>query len=708
MIWILIFVSIVNVVFGVTVLRRTRNQLAGITFMALEVATAAWALGVAGFMSASTLIAAQLYVNGYYIAAMAIGSGILMFALTDNRKRVSYIVPIVSCLPLAVLLLTLSFMPQMLVEVVGVTGSLTDRVVIHAFPYILYALTFVACYGAALIMMVLHAVRTHGVERRRRCIVVGGVVVTSIFGLIFNLILPWFGQYDFIMIGPLFTIVFSVAVGYSIMRYSTLELKRSFTLSLSYVFSLAFLAILYSFVIGFLGVIFSNLGRDEAAVQLIYIVTALCAAIIFQPVQRYFTLLTEKVFLRNDYNTTDILNQLGIVISESKSLGQLTRTSLSILDTTLYPNGMEFLRSDTHHTGSGKRFDVDYVQLEKLYSGTRFDVLVVDDESSRVAHRLKKNGVAAVIKLQTTYGMVGFILLGDKKSGEPFTTKDIAMLRTFADTLSVAVENSLRYDDIRKFNETLKDNIETATEELRAANKRLKLMDQTKDEFISLTSHQLRTPLTTIKGYLSMLLEGDAGQLSEQQRKLVEEAFNSSQRMVHLISDFLNISRIQTGKFVVELSDANLADILDEEIDQLRVSAKSRDLQLLYDKPANFPVMPIDEGKIRQVMMNFIDNAIYYSPAGSAIHITLSYTASKVEFKVIDQGIGVPKVEQHKLFSKFSRASNAKKQRPDGTGIGLFMAKKVIVALHGAIIFKSEEGKGSTFGFSLNRQKTTH
>ena len=200
-----------------------------------------------------------------------------------------------------------------------------------------------------------------------------------------------------------------------------------------------------------------------------------------------------------------------------------------------------------------------------------------------------------------------------------------------------------------------------------------------------------------------MLLDGDAGKLAPTQRKLLEEAFNSSQRMVHLISDFLNISRIQTGKFVVELSSVNLADILDEEIDQLRIGASSRQINLEYDKPSNFPEMQIDEGKIRQVMMNFIDNAIYYSPGESTIKIILSHTSSTVEFRVIDQGIGVPKAEQHKLFNKFSRASNARKQRPDGTGIGLFMAKKVVVALKGAIIFESVEGKGSTFGFRLNR-----
>jgi signal transduction histidine kinase len=298
--------------------------------------------------------------------------------------------------------------------------------------------------------------------------------------------------------------------------------------------------------------------------------------------------------------------------------------------------------------------------------------------------------------------LIGFLGLGTRTKGA-YNERDVETLAAISTELTVAMQNAVYVQKIQNFNDALKIEVDRATAELRASNQKLKQLDQTKDEFISLTSHQLRTPLTTIKGYISMILDGDVGEVSPQQRKLLEEAFNSSQRMVHLISDFLNISRIQTGKFVIELTDMNLADILDEEIDQLRISATSRKLNLVYDKPSDFPTMPIDEGKIRQVMMNFIDNAIYYSPAGKTITVVLTHTATTVEFKVIDQGIGVPKAEQHKLFAKFSRASNARKQRPDGTGIGLFMAKKVVVALGGAIIFQSEEGKGSTFGFRLNR-----
>jgi len=113
----------------------------------------------------------------------------------------------------------------------------------------------------------------------------------------------------------------------------------------------------------------------------------------------------------------------------------------------------------------------------------------------------------------------------------------------------------------------------------------------------------------------------------------------------------------------------------------------------------------LDETKTRQVIMNFADNAIYYTPNGGHISVNLVETTESVELTVVDDGLGVPKHDQHHMFTKFYRASNAKKARPDGTGLGLFMAKKVIIAQGGAIIFKSEEGKGSTFGFSFPKAK---
>jgi len=263
----------------------------------------------------------------------------------------------------------------------------------------------------------------------------------------------------------------------------------------------------------------------------------------------------------------------------------------------------------------------------------------------------------------------------------------------------VAVQNALRFEEISQFNEQLTQRVDAATTELKDKNRKLRELDEAKDDFISMASHQLRTPLTTVKGYLSMLDDGDIGKLSKKQQEVVELAFASSERMVYLISDLLNASRIDTGKFVIERQPIKLGEVIKSEVEQLVITAKARGLKLVSEFSDDDPTVKLDETKLRQVIMNFIDNAIYYSKSGGEITVKYEVTADTVEMCVVDEGIGVPAAEQDDLFTKFYRAKNAKRVRPDGTGLGLFLAKKVITAQGGSVIFESVEDKGSTFGF---------
>jgi signal transduction histidine kinase len=201
-----------------------------------------------------------------------------------------------------------------------------------------------------------------------------------------------------------------------------------------------------------------------------------------------------------------------------------------------------------------------------------------------------------------------------------------------------------------------------------------------------------------------MVLEGDVGAVKKDQRKMIQQAFDSAEQMVFLIADLLNVSRLQSGKFVIENKPTDLAKLVTSEVDRLEETAKNHGVKLTCRISDGFPTLNIDENKIRQVVMNFIDNAIYYTPSGGSIDVKLEAGSHDITYTVADTGLGVPAAVQHKLFSKFYRADNARKMRPDGTGLGLFMAKKVIVAQGGSIIFKSTEGKGSTFGFSFPRK----
>lgn len=298
------------------------------------------------------------------------------------------------------------------------------------------------------------------------------------------------------------------------------------------------------------------------------------------------------------------------------------------------------------------------------------------------------------VKLLSRHRLVGLMVVGFSQEAAAIAEKERQLLDRLSEAVGIALDNKLLFEENQH-----------VLRQLQKTNEKLKALDETKDEFISMASHQLRTPLTSVKGYLSMVLEGDAGDIAPMQKKLLDQAFVSSQRMVYLIADLLNVSRLRTGKFVIEPVATNLAEVVDGEASQLKQTARARGLELVYDKPENFPKLMLDETKIRQVIMNFMDNAIYYSRPDGKVEVSVKETEQTVEYTVTDNGIGVPKSEQHHLFTKFYRAGNAKKARPDGTGLGLFMAKKVIVAQGGSIIFDSTEGKGSTFGFAFDKTK---
>lgn len=299
-----------------------------------------------------------------------------------------------------------------------------------------------------------------------------------------------------------------------------------------------------------------------------------------------------------------------------------------------------------------------------------------------------RGGVIVINLVRTKDNLYGIFVVGIS-SPPDFTINRIkSFIVWVSDALGIAIDN------IR-----LRTGIQQKTKLLERANAKLVALDETKDDFISMASHQLRTPLTSIKGYISMIIEGDAGKITDDQKKMLDQAYASSQRMVYLISDLLNLSRIRTGKFTIEAKPINLSNLIHQEIEQLQILSSNHGLKLTHSLDSSVPYLDLDETKTRQVIMNFIDNSIYYTPSGGSIHVELKQTPRTVSFTVTDTGIGVPKSEQHQLFTKFFRAHNARRARPDGTGLGLFMAKKVIIAQNGSLIFRSKEGKGSTFGF---------
>lgn len=231
---------------------------------------------------------------------------------------------------------------------------------------------------------------------------------------------------------------------------------------------------------------------------------------------------------------------------------------------------------------------------------------------------------------------------------------------------------------------------------------REKLVQRMKTEFVSIAAHQLRTPLSAVKWSLKMLLDGDEGELTEKQKELMEKTYLSNQRMINLVNDLLNVSRIEEGRFLYELEDVSLKEIIRSIIDSVEPAAARKKLEIIFQgEQKTFPNIKADREKITLAIQNIIDNAIKYSPEKEKIIISLEEDDGFLLVSIKDNGIGIPKSQQARVFQRFFRAGNAVGQETEGTGLGLFISRNIIEAHKGRIWFESQEGKGTTFYFTI-------
>lgn len=228
-----------------------------------------------------------------------------------------------------------------------------------------------------------------------------------------------------------------------------------------------------------------------------------------------------------------------------------------------------------------------------------------------------------------------------------------------------------------------------------------KQIDKAKTEFVSLASHQLRTPLTAINWYTEMLLNGDAGKISKTQKNYLDEIYSGNQRMVALVNTLLNVSRLELGTFIVEPQPTVLKELADDVLKELKPQIVSKKLTVTRNYQPTVPVMNIDPKLTRIVFQNLLSNAVKYTPAKGSVSVSLELIAKAVRITVQDTGYGIPATAQAKIFTKLFRADNARAKDTDGTGLGLYIVKSIVEQSGGRVWFESVENRGTTFYVDL-------
>ncbi|MDQ5943867.1 MAG: Histidine kinase protein, partial [Patescibacteria group bacterium] len=505
------------------------------------------------------------------------------------------------------------------------------------------------------------------------------IIYITIFYAFINILiintLPLFLQYQ--GIGPLLTapstMILFMGFAYVIIRHRLFDIKLVVARSLTYILSIGLIVTIYSLVaFNLSNLIIKNwpVGLKET----FYAILAVVLALTYAPIKKFFERITNAIFYRDKYNAQQLINSIGQVMASEIDLDKLSSKVIKELCTEMKIEKGEIVvfgeKQLFYENNIFKKNGNEITQKELRKLGRAMGVYDLLQTGER-KELMSQYGISISLPLKTGDRFMGYLLLANKKSGDIYTNEDIKVLEIIGSELSVAVQNALSYKEIQLFSETLAERVRQRTAQLKSANDQLKILDQAKDEFISMASHQLRTPLTTVKGYASMLDEGDFGKLSKEQKEPVQLALDGANRMARLIDDLLNISRMDANRFFLEVASIDLAKVVDQEIAQLQNIAQAKNVKLNYVPPkSSIPEIRLDENKTRQVIMNLVDNAIHYSQppkGGGEVNVSLELDGQHAVFLVKDNGIGVPEKVKNRLFTKMFRANNAKELRPDGT-----------------------------------------
>ncbi len=268
----------------------------------------------------------------------------------------------------------------------------------------------------------------------------------------------------------------------------------------------------------------------------------------------------------------------------------------------------------------------------------------------------------------------------------------IGDLRTQMEALSKASEDSIQASKM-----LIRRDLD-----LNRANDKLRELDEAKSNFISIVAHQLRTPLSSIKWTLNMILEDTLGSLTTEQRSFLMKCYESNERLIVLINDMLSADRVESGKLKYSMVPTSIFNLIDNILFEMTPMISKKKLKLTFEnRTDDIPHVLIDTEKMRAALQNLLENSVKYTPEGGALTIGFKHIESFVEVWVRDTGIGIPQEEQDRIFTRLFRARNAIKVETGGSGLGLFITKGIVEKHGGKIWFESKVGEGSTFSFSI-------
>lgn len=510
-------------------------------------------------------------------------------------------------------------------------------------------------------------------------------------------------------VSPVSNFIFSGTVAYIILRHRFLDVRRIILGALSQLLVTFGLGIIYLAIAFGIGLYFFPAFVNPQYI-LITIALALLVRTAVHSQELFIRKQIQKKLYQGVYDREEVVQHVSEIAIKTLELSELARSLARYLSKVFNTHNVSVVIRSKKERNIFTIYSLEPTRqaihtskaFEDILVKTTSKFVVTDElpESNPVKQFFRERKVSLSAPLYVRGEQVGYLSLYEKKQNAIYTNYDFRTIEIISPHVAVALQNVLHIEEIRKFNSRLKKEVANATKELRIANEELHQLDRLKDEFISMASHELRTPTTVIKSFLWILLHKDK-HITGETKKRLERIYRLATHMGNLIKDMLDVSIIESGKMHIAKETFDVALLIRDTIEEiLLVTAAKR--TILFT-PEEQHIVTADKDKIRQVLGNLLTNAIKYTKENGVVQIRVVERKNNVAISVEDNGIGIKQTDMGKLFTKFGKLHSIRSSEGQipGSGLGLFITKRIIELSSGTLSVTSEFGKGSIFTFSL-------
>lgn len=567
--------------------------------------------------------------------------------------------------------------------------------------YILFLLFLLTGFGYAFYLAFTNYNRVTGVVRNQLKYILAASGVALVGGVI-NF---WPFMVNFFPFGNLVLALSMMVIGYALVKYPLPSFKRIVSILYIYAFITLFAYMFFHLVafvdVGYLGGVYT---KESLLVGILF---SVLFSLFFLPFLKYVQETSDILFFRGR-NPYKMIKDLSLKMNKTLELNTLLNRIKKEFQKTLEVSEVKMAVFASSEEGkAGKKYSTSHAKVRKnsALKGIR-EIKVrgsIPEKEKDVATEMEKNNAEVVVPLFFKNEIIGVILLGEKEFKEGYSQGDLEFLETIGPHLAVAIHNALLYKKVSELNDNLKKKVEEQTANIKSKNQRLQKMISTQSEFLDIAGHQLRTPVSVIKGMLNMIKENDVS--SKKREEFLDSVLQNAFKLEEIIETMLTASEVDSGNFGFDLGAVKLRPVLKEVYEKEKGRAEQKNIKFNFNIPEKY-LMPVlsNERYLKQVLVNLVDNAFQYTKEGGEVTIKAKPLKEKVNIEISDTGIGIPKKEKDNLFNKFSRAENAVNTYGNGSGLGLFVVKKIIdTHTKDAKVYikESKVNKGTTFVVSL-------